>query len=101
MNSLVQEFKYRQRFYLGRVLGQLLASAAIEQSVPRPEVLLPVPMPEDRFKDRGFNSAQIIAEVVARELALPIESHWATRLENTVALAGMSRERRQMSIRGA
>lgn len=105
MQEIIHEFKYRKRLHLGRMLGQLLAFAVrleleTDESVSIPDVLLPVPMAENKFSQRGLNSAAVIALSCAREMGLRCEPNWASRYEDIGSLAGLPRSVRQLRIRG-
>ncbi|MBR3308583.1 MAG: ComF family protein [Lachnospiraceae bacterium] len=53
------------------------------------EVMLPVPLHKKRFRERGFNQAQLIAERISFWLSklfgivLPVDSDYLLRTENT------------------
>ena len=47
------------------------------------DVLVPVPVHRHKLKNRGYNQAQILAEVVGRHLAIPVCTDMLLRLEDT------------------
>ena len=103
LDRLIQRMKYGNQRQLARVLGTLLARR-VQSSVNRrdfPDVLIPVPMHENRQLQRGFNQASDIARWCALELHLPFADRGASRIADTDSLAGLSRAERQHAILGA
>jgi len=70
--GLIHQLKYRPRATLARPLGEMLRSYAVERSAwfDGDPVIVPVPVHPVRWRERGFNQA----ELLARELALAAPS---------------------------
>ena len=102
VDHLVRALKYHDRLTHARVLGELLArSLAITRSHPWPDVLLPVPLAESRFRERGFNQALEIAEQLERCLAIPLRADILERKRITREQAGLDRDGRRKNVRNA
>lgn len=74
VDRLISSFKFHARFCDGRSLALLLAGSARRAYAeePLPELLLPMPLHRDRWRQRGYNQAMEIARVVGRDLNLPL-----------------------------
>lgn len=101
MRSLVAGAKFRGRLNLTRLLGRCLADRIRELSVPRPEVLIPVPLHASRLRTRGYNQALEIGRVVGRAIDLPVEQACCVRIQPTPPQAGLAERARRRNIRGA
>lgn len=99
--SLVGAAKFRGRLNAARLLGQLLAQTLGQSGEPLPEVVIPVPLHRTRLAERGYNQALEIAWVVARELALRVDSGCCERRVATLPQAGLDEGSRRRNIRGA
>ena len=83
------------------MLGELLADALEAAQVPRPEMLVPVPLHPHRLRTRGYNQALELARPVARRLALPLQVRAARRQRDTAAQSGLGAVARRRNVRGA
>ncbi len=63
--------------------------------------VVPVPLHPQRLRERGFNQAELLAEVVARELKLEFAPGMLARSKHTSSQTRLSREKRQLNLRGA
>jgi hypothetical protein len=80
----------------GRVLGALLAATRAASGVALPQAVLAVPLHATRYRERGFNQAELIAQSAARWLSLPLD-----RPRAAGAHAPRSRRPRSMPRSGA
>lgn len=106
LDRMIKLLKYGQNRQLARVLGSLLGKAVnegaacdVEQSLP--QVLLPMPLHPDRFRQRGFNQAEDIAYWAGKFLKVKMNASLACRAVDTGSLAGLNRQERQLKILGA
>ncbi|WP_295384760.1 ComF family protein [uncultured Thiodictyon sp.] len=99
--TLVGAAKFRGRLNHARLLGQLLADAALGLPAPWPEVLVPVPLHPARLAGRGYNQSLEIARVVGRALELPVDTACCGRVLATPPQAGLDEPARRRNIRGA
>jgi competence protein ComFC len=74
LRDLIHRFKYGRQYYLRRVLADYLLEAMGDRrilSVP-PDCIVPVPLHPTRLRERGFNQATALAEVVSKCAKIPI-----------------------------
>jgi ComF family protein len=64
------------------------------------DAIIPVPLHKKRFAERGYNQAEIIAKILARELNLPV-SHGLERYRPTRQQAKLRREERLVNLKDA
>jgi ComF family protein len=100
-SDLIAAFKFRAALDLAPALAALLANAVRANPVPRPTLLLPVPLSAERLVERGMNQAWELARRVAARLGLEGRADLLCRLIDTAHLADLPREQRAPRIRGA
>ncbi|MFA7319804.1 MAG: ComF family protein [Parcubacteria group bacterium] len=67
---LVHTFKYNFVPDLGHPLAQLIAKAILNNHLPLPDFIIPVPLHPRRARWRGFNQAEILARNLSSDLSL-------------------------------
>lgn len=92
---LLKHYPYlceRVRALIARTIRQEPAFARVER-------VIPVPLHPRRLKERGFNQAAVIAQVVAREVGIPLDSRTVIRIKHTDRhRAGMDAVARMKSV---
>lgn len=102
IDHLIRALKYHDRLVHGRVLGDLLAhSLQSNRSLAWPEVLIPVPLAESRYRERGFNQAIEIATRLQEQLNIPMRGDVLMRTRVTGEQAGLDRTARRRNVRKA
>jgi ComF family protein len=102
IDHLIRALKYHDRLVHGRVLGDLLAhSLHSNRNSPWPEILIPVPLADSRYRERGFNQAIEIATRLQYQLAIPLRSDVLLRTRVTGEQAGLDRIARRRNVRKA
>ncbi len=104
IDSLITRFKHQARWPLGRLLGELLShhlQHAFAEGLPRPDLLLPVPLASKRLRQRGFNQAEMLADWLGASLALPTQKHWLQRPQDTANQQDLDAAARLRNLRRA
>ena len=99
LRACVHALKYTGNTRLARPLGILLAQTYMAHRL-QADMIVPVPLHSERQKQRGYNQAQLLAEVCARKLGLPI-SEALTRIRATPAQVHLAARERQQNMVGA
>jgi ComF family protein len=96
--ALIHAFKYREIKSLARPLGEALAvSSPVMQTL---EALVAVPLHKIRFRERGYNQAELLARELAAILDIPVLKRALIRTRYTSPQARMNREQRQKNVAG-
>ncbi|KJV06304.1 ComF family protein [Methylocucumis oryzae] len=99
MQLLITQLKFGGDFKNARILGQLLAEHIPGDDLP--ELILPVPLHGQRYRERGFNQALEIARIVATELKLPIDFYSCKRNRPTEQQTQLTAKKRRQNIKHA
>jgi ComF family protein len=65
------------------------------------DIIVPVPLYPSRFRQRGFNQAELLAKNVALFSGRPLAANAIKRIRPTLAQAGLSKTERFKNTRGA
>ncbi|MGE8068037.1 ComF family protein [Pseudomonas sp. NPDC089569] len=104
VDSLITRFKHNAKWPFGHLLGELLAQALqhrFEEDLPRPELLLPVPLATRRLRQRGFNQAAMLARWLGTRLDLPCDERSLSRVQDTGAQQTLKARERRNNLRDA
>ncbi len=58
------------------------------------DIIVPVPINKHKKRLRGFNQAEILAQVLGNTLSLPVPSANLKKIKKTIPQAGLSKEKR-------
>lgn len=101
MDHLLTGLKFRGQLHHAPLLAELLIEELRHQVDPLPEALVPVPLHEQRIRQRGYNQALEIARPVARTLGIPL--HWSLvrRRRATPPQSGLNEASRRRNVQDA
>jgi len=100
VRQAVHQFKYDGLSVLAEPLGGLMA-AYLQEYPLGAEVVVPVPLHRKRVRDRGYNQSALLAQVVAAEHAVAVDTHTLIRQRATVPQVGLSVEGRVRNVKDA
>ena len=98
----IYRFKYGGRREYAEFFGREMAEK-LEGYIRKaaPDALVPVPLSRKRFGRRGYNQAQLLAEVMGAELGIPVYTHLATRVRDTLPQKELNAQERQNNLKRA
>jgi ComF family protein len=102
VRELVHGFKYNRRIHHRKPLALLTAERLFP--VVRewdPELVIPVPLHLRKVRERGFNQALLLGEVLSREWGLPLSRRNLQRIRWTEPQIGLRDAARQDNVKGA
>jgi ComF family protein len=98
----VYRFKYKNRQeyaeFFGTEICRHLGREILELA---PECLIPVPIHSKRLRSRGYNQAALLARVISRRLAIPLEERLIARVRATAPLKSQNFLERQNNLKKA
>ena len=97
--SLVHRFKYggtwQIAYNLGRWYGAELKSTSLYDDV---DIIIPLPLHPIKSIMRGYNQSRYIADGIAKEMGIKVESHAIRRTRNNPSQARRKREERWVGL---
>ena len=102
VRDLVHRFKYDREFYLRHPLAGWAAEALEDERIKAQpfDFLVPVPLHSARRRDREFNQAEAIAQLLARRTRVPLYDA-LKRIRYTTTQTRLDRHERMENLRGA
>lgn len=99
---LIHRFKYGKKIPLGKRLAQRLGDAvAREEEFAGCDLILPVPLHRARYRERGFNQSEILAEGVSEVADIPLARRTLRRKKNTKDQTYLNVQQRAENVRDA
>lgn len=102
VRELVHRFKYGKEYHLRHPLAELAAAAFEDErlrGVPI-DALVPVPLHPARQREREFNQAEAIAELLSRRTGIPVQRA-IRRVRYTTTQTRLDRDERSENLREA
>ncbi len=102
LREVLHWYKFRGIEALAKPLGERLALVARQELFAGCQIVASVPLDPSRKRERGYNQAEGLARVVAKQLKLPLLPAGALRrTRSTVSQSGLSRVARRENVTGA
>lgn len=100
-NDLVRQFKFDAALDLADALALRLLDAIGRGAAPRPDLVLPVPLADERLRERGYNQAWELARRVAPALACASDPRLLLRTKHTAHQLSLPPAERAANVRSA
>ena len=100
LRSYIHALKYDGNTRLAQPLGSLLARAYRASGI-RADALVPVPLHSERYRQRGYNHAALLARACASQVGVPLIEQMLVRHRATLSQVGLQRWERQQNVQGA
>lgn len=102
VDRMIRQLKYGSAVVHGRVLGEVLAEyLGRSHRGTWPDCIIPMPLAQRRFQERGYNQALEIAAVIERRLPVHLRTDLVERSRETREQAELNRKQRRRNVRGA
>lgn len=98
MIDLVYALKYQKQHAYGRLLVDLILR---NLEVDKVDALIAVPIHKNRWRQRGFNQADVLASNLSRQTGLPVIKKGLLRVKDSPSQTGLTLSQRQQNLRGA
>ncbi|MCK4842017.1 MAG: ComF family protein [Methylococcales bacterium] len=97
---LIASLKFNRQYKNARLLGYLLASH-LEKNAEMPELIIPIPLHPQRYRERRFNQSIEIAKTVSKQFNIPIDTKSCIRNRNTTHQTELPAKQRHINIKNA
>ncbi len=104
LKRAIATFKYQSHPELGEILGEWLAKSWLDtglNSCYQKVTVTPIPMYQQKLKERGFNQAELIARRFCQITGYPLKPNLLKRVRNTEAMFGLKPTQRLQNIKDA
>ncbi len=97
--ALLMDFKYGDQTYIGRKIAEIMKDRMALEDISY-DLVVPIPIHENRKNSRGYNQAEIIAKEFAN-LTKTRYNQCIERVRETVPMRNLSADEREINIRDA
>jgi ComF family protein len=101
LDALLTRLKFGRNLAAGRVLSELWLGAVREAPPLVPQALIPVPLHDDRLRERGYNQALELARPLAHAFDTALRYDVLVRTRATSAQSDLDADARHRNLRGA
>jgi competence protein ComFC len=102
VREIVHEFKYGRQIYLRHLVARWLYAALDDERLRerRFDVMVPVPLHATRQRERGFNQASLLAELLSAQISVPSKA-LLERVRYTTTQTALDRAERMENLHNA
>ena len=98
----ILDFKFRHATWLQEDLTDLLEAATrAKLDASAVDVIVPVPLAPERFRERGYNQSELLTQSLGRRLSRRVDARALIRTRNTEHQARLDRADRLTNLKGA
>ncbi len=102
VDQLVNDFKFRRAVWLANDLADLLEGAVrAKLDFSAIDVIVPVPLSRERFRERGYNQSALLARALGLRLGRRVDERSFHRIRDTEHQSRLSGEERAKNLEGA
>jgi ComF family protein len=102
VREIIHQFKYTRQIHLRHLVGRWLRAALDDQRLRdyRFNVIVPVPLHPARQRERGFNQASLLAELLSTQTSIPCRL-LLKRIRYTTTQTALDRSERMENLHNA
>lgn len=100
IRSAIHDLKYRGRKVMAEVLSKMLAETYLYHQL-QADVIIPVPLHQSRYKERGFNQSALLANGLSRRVDLPVDTTSLYRTRDTGHQMALKASERHQNVADA
>lgn len=97
-DQFIAQIKFKKKLEFVQILGHLMAEHFKKDLEEKPDCLIPVPLHIQRLKERGFNQAYVLAQIIGRKLNIPVVWNAVKKTKQTRAQSSLSLEERGLNL---
>jgi ComF family protein len=102
VRHIIHEFKYGRQIHLRHLVARWLRAALDDERLHGNhfDVLVPVPLHPARQRERGFNQARLLSELLSAQISIPSKLH-LERIRYTTTQTALDRPERMENLHNA
>lgn len=102
VKTLIHKLKYNRIHKIAIILGDELSEYFLKMSlkIPADSLIIPIPLHKNKYRKRGFNQSEVIAESLSKNLKIPILAG-LKKIKLTPDQTELSGAKRRKNVKGA
>lgn len=104
LKEIIHKFKYHQKKYLAKVLGNLMVDYLKDDfwiDIKNVDIIIPIPLHRKRERERGFNQSELLGKNIASYFKIEILSNVLFRTKETRPQFFLRERERKENIKNA
>ena len=101
IRSIIINFKYNGKRYLGKTIGDILSECWKETEPGFFDAVVPVPLHPSRLRQRGYNQSLLAAKRLSLFCGIPVRTELLTRSRDTSPQVSLGKEERDDNMKRA
>ena len=97
---LLHHLKYKRKSEIGILLGKLYGNKLVESRLNNIDLIVPVPLHKSRYRNRGFNQSEMIAQGLSTSMKKPYNPEAVERIVATKTQTSKTRFDRWINVEG-
>lgn len=100
ISKLMNHLKHQQDICAISSLATIFSDAYLHSVRIKPDLIIPIPLSQKRYFQRGFNQSNEISKIVSRRLGIKNEHQILSRIKDTAPQQGLKRKDRLKNLDG-
>ena len=100
LRSAIHAMKYQNNFWLGELLSRHMIALLKDKNWPI-DVVMPIPLSEERLEERGYNQAALLSKPIAKYFGWKHDQRSLVRIKGNHSQVALTREQRFENVRSA
>ena len=101
IRSLILALKFQEKPYVYKTIAYFLKNMQKSfENLKKYDIMIIVPISNQRKKDRGYNQSELVAREIAKIINIPIAKNIIYKTKNTVPQSSLNREQREKNAKG-
>ena len=101
IRSQILSLKFREKPYIHRTIAYFLEKMQKSfENLKKYDIILIVPISNQRRKERGYNQSELIASPISKILDIPIAKNILYKTKNTVPQSSLNKKQREDNAKG-
>ena len=101
IRNIILNYKFNDKSYLYKtIVNFLLKNEKFFKILKSYDTIIPVPISQKRYKERGYNQSYLIAKEMAKRLEIQCDKDTLIKTKNVIEQSKLNKEERQKNIEG-
>lgn len=101
IRKTILKYKFQEKNYLYKTfVNFMLKNEKFFEFIKSYDTIVPVPISNKRYKERGYNQSYLIAKEIAKNTGLKLQNSSIIKSKNIIEQSKLNKEERKINIQG-
>lgn len=97
--KLVHGLKFHNKKWLSKYMARFMVDTYNENALDA-DLIVPVPISNERFRERGYNQSMLLASFIAKEIDIKVYENIIVKTKNNLRQSELSSKERRENVKG-